>query len=347
MTSRAVCLDAEHTQACGTGSRLAPVAARAMPSTSVHPCAAAATGCDAGLHVASPFPAKAPKHPDELIVPARDGTLRALRSARDASVRRTVLTSSFAAIGYGHRDNTRVFTEADWSDPVGIFGADCSVYVEVVERLLNGKLPAIPRVTFGVVDVRDVADLHVRAMVEPGAAGERFLAAAGVMSLPEIANLLRVRLGPAARRVPTRTASDWAIRLGALVSPRFATVVPDLGVARQASSAKAREVLGWRPRADRGDDPGHRGRLGRPGPAPQHNANGRRAADPISPHRDQHPAGFWSRSARNLSARRAKRWAPRSPDRARASSAAARTTSRGSPRACSRRARSNRRSPSA
>ncbi|MFI6927734.1 hypothetical protein ACIBIZ_47935 [Nonomuraea spiralis] len=94
-------------------------------------------------------------------------------------------------------------------NPVGIFGPalgpDCSVYVEVVERLLNGKLP-------------------------------------------EIANLLRVRLGPAARRVPTRTASDWAIRLGALVSPRFATVVPDLGVARQASSAKARAVLGRRPR---------------------------------------------------------------------------------------------------
>src|SRR5262245_56376828 len=71
-------------------------------------------------------------------------------------------------------------------NPVGIFGPalgpDCSVHVEVVERLLNGKLPAISRVTFGVVDVRDVADLHVRAMVEPGAAGERFLAAAGVMS---------------------------------------------------------------------------------------------------------------------------------------------------------------------
>ncbi|WP_432825160.1 hypothetical protein [Dactylosporangium sp. CA-092794] len=67
-------------------------------------------------------------------------------------------------------------------------------------------------------------------------------------SLPEIADLLRVWLGPAARKVPTRTASDWAIRLGARVSPRFATVVPDLGVARRASSAKAREVLGWRPR---------------------------------------------------------------------------------------------------
>ncbi|MDT3445847.1 aldehyde reductase [Pseudofrankia sp. BMG5.37] len=251
--------------------------------------AQAAAGCDAVLHVASPFPAKAPRHPDDLIVPARDGTLRVLRAARDAGVRRTVLTSSFAAIGYGHRDNTRVFTETDWSDPdgpamavysrsklvaeraawdfvdrsgggmelavinpVGIFGPplgpDCSVYVEVVERLMNGKLPAIPQLTVGVVDVRDVADLHVRAMAVPAATGERFLATAGVMSLPEIASLLRTRLGPAAHRVPTRTAPDWAIRLGARVNPRFATIVPDLGAVREASSAKARDVLGWRPR---------------------------------------------------------------------------------------------------
>jgi dihydroflavonol-4-reductase len=99
-----------------------------------------------------------------------------------------------------------------------------------------------------VVDVRDVADLHVRAMVAPAAAGKRFLATAGTTSLPQVASLLRERLGPAARRVPTRTVPDWAVRLSAHVSPRFATVVPDLGVTREASSAKARELLGWRPR---------------------------------------------------------------------------------------------------
>jgi dihydroflavonol-4-reductase len=251
--------------------------------------AKAAAGCDAVLHVASPFPGSAPKHPDDLIVPAREGTLRALSAARDAGVRRVVLTSSFAAIGYGHRDYSRVFTEADWSDPDGpglitysrsklvaeraawdfadqaggeleltvinpvgilgpVLGPDLSVYVQVIEQLLNGKLPALPQLNWGVVDVRDVADLHVRAMADPAAAGERFLATAGTVSLPRIAGLLRARLGPAAHRVPSRTVPDWAVRLSARVSPRFATVVPDLGVVREASSAKARDALGWRPR---------------------------------------------------------------------------------------------------
>ena len=249
----------------------------------------AAVGCDTVLHVASPFPGSAPKHPEELIVPAREGTLRALLAARDAGVRRIVLTSSFAAIGYGHTDNTHVFTESDWTDPngpaviaysrsklvaeraawdfidksgggmelavinpVGILGPalgpDLSVYVGVIEQLLNGKLPVLPQANWGVVDVRDVADLHVRAMVEPAAAGERFLATAGITTLPRIASLLRAKLGLAARRVPTRTVPDWLVRLSARVSPRFATVVPDLGVAREASSAKASQVLGWQPR---------------------------------------------------------------------------------------------------
>ncbi|WP_416960854.1 SDR family oxidoreductase [Streptomyces sp. Agncl-13] len=251
--------------------------------------ATAAAGCDAVLHVASPFPGRAPKHPDQLIVPAREGTLRVLRAARDAGVRRAVLTSSFAAVGYGHRDYARVFTEADWSDPDGpsliaysrskliaeqaawdfvdrsgggmelavinpvgilgpVLGPDLSVYVEVIKQLLNGELPVLPRLNWGMVDVRDVADLHVRAMNEPAAAGERFLATAGTVSLPQIASLLRARLGSQATRVPTRTVPDWAVRLCARVSPRFATVVPDLGVVREASSAKAREVLSWQPR---------------------------------------------------------------------------------------------------
>jgi dihydroflavonol-4-reductase len=252
--------------------------------------ATAVAGCDTLLHVASPFPGSEPRDADTLIAPAREGTLRALRAARDADVRRTVLTSSFAAIGYGHHDYNRIFTEADWSNadgpaliaytrskliaeraawdfvdtqgggmelavinPVGILGPalgpDLSVYVEVIRQLLNGELPVVPRLNWGVVDVRDVADLHVRALVEPAAAGQRFLATAGTTSLPQVASLLRGRLGQAASRVPTRTAPDWAVRLGARLSSRFATVVPDLGVVREASSAKARELLGWRPRS--------------------------------------------------------------------------------------------------
>ncbi|WP_033337481.1 SDR family oxidoreductase [Catenuloplanes japonicus] len=251
--------------------------------------AEAAHGCDTVLHVASPLPPKEPRNPGEVIGPARDGTLRVLRAARDAGVRRTVLTSSFAAIGYGHRDLGRTFTEADWSDldgepmgayirskplaeraawdfvareggglelsvinPTGIFGppltGDYSLYVDLVARLLNGALPVLPRLTYGVADVRDVADLHVRAMTGPAAAGERFIATAGAMSLLQIARLLRDRCGDAARRVPLRTVPDWTVRLAARVSPRLALIVPDLGVVRHTDAGKAREVLGWRPR---------------------------------------------------------------------------------------------------
>ncbi|MDR7274862.1 NAD-dependent epimerase/dehydratase family protein [Catenuloplanes atrovinosus] len=242
--------------------------------------AQAAAGCAAVLHVASPFPPREPRHPDEVIVPAREGTLRVLRAALDAGVRRTVVTSSFGAIGYGP-DPGRPFTEADWSEdpsgayirskvvaeraawdfadrhglpltvvnPTGILGPpltpDYSQYVVLIEELLNGKLPALPRLTYGLVDVRDVADLHLRAMTHPDAVGERFIATAGLMSFQDIAALLRARLGPAARRVPARTVPDLAVRLAARVSPRLAMIAPDVGVVRPATADKARAVLGW------------------------------------------------------------------------------------------------------
>ncbi|MFI5933890.1 SDR family oxidoreductase [Actinoplanes sp. NPDC051494] len=251
--------------------------------------AAAAAGCDHVLHVASPFPAAIPKDEDEIIVPARDGTLRVLRAARDAGVRRTVLTSSFAAVGYGHRDGERVFTEQDWTDldgtplipyvrskvlaeraawdfvnaegngmelatvnPVAVFGPalgpDYSLYIDLIRDLLDGKLPVLPRLRFNVVDVRDVADLHVRAMTDPAAAGERFLAVAGEMTLPQIAGVLRERLGEQARRVPTRTVPDWLVRVAARFSGRIAQSASSLDVVRKGTSEKAGRVLGWQPR---------------------------------------------------------------------------------------------------
>src|ERR1700675_4767876 len=79
----------------------------------------AVSGCEYILHVASPLPPGVPKNEDELIVPAREGTLRVLRAARDAGVKRVVLTSSFAAIGYGHKPQTTPFDETSWTDPAG------------------------------------------------------------------------------------------------------------------------------------------------------------------------------------------------------------------------------------
>jgi len=251
----------------------------------------AVAGCDYVLHVASPFPASVPKNEDELIVPAREGTLRVLRAARSAGVKRVVLTSSFAAIGYGAKPTHGRFSETDWTDssgsdvgayvksktlteraawdfvsgqggslelsvvnPVGVFGPvlgpDYSTSILIVQRLMDGAMPGCPRLSFGIVDVRDVADLHLRAMTHPAARGERFLAVAGdFMTIQEIADLLKERMGDAARRVPTRVLPDWIVRLVSLFDPSVALIVPELGKFKNATNAKARSLLGWEPRS--------------------------------------------------------------------------------------------------
>jgi nucleoside-diphosphate-sugar epimerase len=252
----------------------------------------AASGCEYVLHVASPFPESLPKHEDELIVPAREGALRVLRAARLAGVKRVVLTSSFAAIGYGHPPQTAPFDETSWTNPkgddvrpyvksktlaeraawdfivreggglelavvnpVGVFGpvlgSDYSTSILLVQRLMDGAMPGCPKLSFGAVDVRDVADLHLRAMTHPGAKGERFLAVAGdFLSMREIAQILKARLGPAARRVPTRQLPNWLVRLAALRDPAVKQILPELGKSKNATNAKARQVLGWQPRSN-------------------------------------------------------------------------------------------------
>lgn len=253
---------------------------------------AAVAGCAFVLHVASPFPAGAPRHEDELIVPARDGALRVLRAARDAGVKRVVLTSSFAAVGYGHASTDRRFSEADWTDPGGrrlgayvrsktfaesaawdfiardggalelavvnpvvvfgpVLGPDFSTSVQLLRLLMDGRIPRCPRLSFGIVDVRDVADLHLRAMIDPAAKGERFLAVAGAsLSIQEISLLLRARMGNAAARAPTKVMPDWMVRLASLFSPALAQVVSELGKVKSISNEKARRVLGWTPRSN-------------------------------------------------------------------------------------------------
>jgi nucleoside-diphosphate-sugar epimerase len=252
---------------------------------------AAVAGCEYVLHVASPFPANIPKHEDELIVPAREGALRVLRAARDAGVKRVVLTSSFAAVGYGHKEQQAPFNETDWTDPngddagayvksktlaeraawdfiakeggslelsvvnpVGVFGPvlgpDYSTSILLVQRLMDGAMPGCPRLRFGVVDVRDVADLHIRAMINPAAKGERFLAVAGdFMWIREIAEVLKARLGALARRVPTRQLPNWLVRVAAIADPAVKQIIPELGKSKNATNEKARHVLGWAPRS--------------------------------------------------------------------------------------------------
>lgn len=251
--------------------------------------AEAVAGCDYVMHVASPMPPEAPKHEDEVIIPARDGVLRVLRAARDARVKRVVLTSTCGAIYYGHPLRQAPFDETSWSNldgdmsayvkskvlaeraawhflategggleltsvnPAGIFGPalgnDYSASLELVKRLMTG-MPGCPQLFFGVVDVRDVADLHLRAMTAPEAKNERFIAVSGeCMSMMQIAAALKARLGDSARKVPTRQLPNWLVRFGALFSPQMKQLLPLLGKVRNASSAKARRVLGWEPRS--------------------------------------------------------------------------------------------------
>lgn len=220
------------------------------------------------LHVASPFPAQNPTDENELIIPARDGALRVLKAAQNAGVKRVVLTSSFAAVGYSINPKDHIFTEEDWTDanvplpayiksktlaekaawdfiekdgngleltvinPVGIFGpvigdiSSASLDI-AVKGILNGTTSESPDFTMGVVDVRDVATIHILAMENPKAAGERFIASAdGVMSFYDVAELFKKERPKQARNIATMqpTAQEFYIEM---------------------TNQKAKTVLGW------------------------------------------------------------------------------------------------------
>jgi nucleoside-diphosphate-sugar epimerase len=249
----------------------------------------AAAGCAYVIHGASPTPTGTQASEEDWIRPAVDGNLRVLRAARDAGARRVVLTSAFGAICAGHGPMTRPFNETDWSDltstnvwpyqksktlseraawdfiaregrglelsainPVTVLGpvlgADYSHSIRLIKNMLDGQ-PGNPKINSGFVDVRDVADLHLRAMTHEAASGERFLAIAGEsMWLADVAKVLKARMGPAAGKVSTRVLPNWLVRLGALRDPALRGSLPLLGLNLNATSEKAMRRLGWSPR---------------------------------------------------------------------------------------------------
>ena len=251
--------------------------------------AEAATGCAYVMHGASPTPFGDQTSEDDWIRPAVDGNLRVLRAARDAGVRRVVLTSAFGAVGMGHEPMKRPFDETDWSEltdkvapyqksktlseraawefieregrglelsavnPTAVLGPalgpDYSHSIRLIKNLMDG-MPGCPKVNSGFVDVRDVADLHMRAMLDPAAKGERFIAIAGEsLWFIDVANVLRERLGAAAGKVPAREIPNTLVRLGARANPAMKAVTPYLGINMNATSDKAIRLLGWSPRS--------------------------------------------------------------------------------------------------
>ncbi|MFE3545363.1 NAD-dependent epimerase/dehydratase family protein [Nocardia sp. NPDC059177] len=247
--------------------------------------AEAVTGCDTVLHVASPFPSGPPRHERDLIEPAVDGTLRVLRAAAAAGVRRVVLTSSVAAVAYGHDVDARR-TEADWSvvdrvpayqksktlaeraaweyigsltgttvpelvvvNPGMILGpllaARTSTSHEPVRRLLTRADPGSVRTGWTPVDVRDLAVAHRLAMEVPEAAGNRYICAGEPLWMPDLAAMLARDYNPQGFRVPTRVLPNWVVRLAAVFDKTIRLTLPVLGRTEYVSADKARRELGW------------------------------------------------------------------------------------------------------
>lgn len=248
----------------------------------------AVTGVDYVLHVASPLGIDATKDAAAMIAPARDGTLRVLRAATAARVRRVVLTSAANTASPSSYREESISDETLWTDqddpslpvyrrsktlaeraawdfmaghngattlttilPGAVFGpvltADNLGSTQIVARLLAG-MPGTPRIGFEIVDVRDLADVHIRAMTAPEAAGERFLATGEFLWMHDMASALRTSLGDAARKVPTRKLPNLAVRLAAITDRTLREIMPALGRRNRHTTAKAQRLLGWHAR---------------------------------------------------------------------------------------------------
>ncbi|MET0137417.1 MAG: aldehyde reductase [Sphingobium sp.] len=243
----------------------------------------AADGCTYVHHVASPMPVGEYRGTD-VITPAREGTRRVLEASARAGVKRVVITSSTAAampadpkgviadetvwtdlpdrpaFNYPRaktlaeqdawafvNDNKPSFDlttilPAQIQGP--ILGRDYSASVDLLRMMLRGKMPAVPRVGYNIVDVRDLVDLHLAAMIQPEAAGQRYIAAGDFLWFSDMARILREEFGDKAAKTPTRTIPDLVIRIGALFNPEFRQISPVLGKRSRYSSVKAETLLG-------------------------------------------------------------------------------------------------------
>ncbi len=242
--------------------------------------AEAMAGAGALLHTASPFPLAQPRDEGEIVRPAVDGTLRALRAAQAAGVTRVVLTSSVVAVEATTKSGAH--TEEDWSEtdhpkatayyrsktlaeraawdfveehpemqlttinPALVLGAPMDgrygTSLSVIERILSGKDPMLPDVGFGIVDVADISAMHVAALARPESVGHRFIGANGTMTMPRIAQHLAARHPD--RKIATRIAPKPFLRLLSLFDPSIRAILPSVGAAPRFDNTKAREMLG-------------------------------------------------------------------------------------------------------
>ncbi|WP_297426516.1 aldehyde reductase [Clostridium sp.] len=248
----------------------------------------AATGATYVIHVASPTPATRPDDGDEMVKMAVDGTLRVMKAAKVAGVKRVVLTSASGAVLAGNKSHPEIFTEEDWTDLSGnidayqrsktmaelaawefakkenmelsavnpvavmgpVLGQDFSHSNQIIRAMLSGNMPFLLNIGFDYVDVRDVAELHLLAMTCPEAAGERFIATTGEnLTYKEEAEILQRYLGSTAKKVSTKALPDFIIKFMAIFKKDLRMPATFLGQNTACSNAKAKKLLGWQPRS--------------------------------------------------------------------------------------------------
>ncbi|ALB45235.2 aldehyde reductase [Clostridium beijerinckii NRRL B-598] len=247
----------------------------------------AVTDANYVIHVASPTPATRPDDGDEMVKMAVDGTLRVMKAAKAAGVKRVVLTSASGAVLSGHKSHPEIFTEEDWTDLSGnidayqrsktmaelaawefakkenmelsavnpvavmgpVLGQDFSHSNQIIRAMLKGDMPFLLNIGFDYVDVRDVAELHLLAMTCPEAAGERFIATTGEnLTYKEEAKILQRYLGSTAKKVSTKALPDFMIKFMAIFKKDLRMPATFLGQNTACSNAKAKKLLGWQPR---------------------------------------------------------------------------------------------------
>ena len=246
--------------------------------------AEAMAGCTAVMHVAAQIVGDEPRDQDIVVRPALEGTERVLRFAHAAGIKRIIITSSIATVGYGHGQTSgkRVYTEEHftnldgmkwtWAYCVGktkaerlawsyaeahglevttihpgmILGPavdnDTSISLSLVSSLLDGTTPAMPNNGFAVSDVRDIAEMHVRALESAEAVGQRYLSTGKYLPFPRVAEILREAYPQA--KVTMKTVPDWLIKLMVRFNSPIRQIINDIGNEKHFDGSKGEMLLG-------------------------------------------------------------------------------------------------------
>jgi dihydroflavonol-4-reductase len=246
-------------------------------------------GCDAIIHVASPFILELPKHEDDLIIPAKNGVKHVFEAALQNNIQRIVQTSSSVAIMYGHKNGKTNFDETNWTDVNGpmvspytksktlaeklvwdyaqknpqlkvttinpgfilgpVLGKDPGTSAAVILKMMKGEYPGVPQLGFPTVDVRDVVDLHFKALESESAIGQRYAAVSESIWFKEIAAFVLEAQPSYNKKVKAKELPNWFMKIFALFEKSTKMILPELGFKANISNDKAKQQLGFSPRS--------------------------------------------------------------------------------------------------